>query len=176
MIAIGHWNALLAATAALLLTSVAVAENAIRQRQPSLIVTPSTGMDFFRPRGSPFSPPQFQYQVSASTGTINYSITGPTWLTVSPALGAAGTSGVTITFTISTNAMRLAPGTYESGVLFRNVTNGQGFATRGAKLIIEGAPIPSSSTTRRPKGDEEYLQDRFGRFLLDDYGERLLAK
>jgi hypothetical protein len=70
----------------------------------------------------------------------------------------------------------LAPGTYESGVLFRNVTNGQGFATRAAKLIIKGAPIPSPSTTRRPKGDEEYLQDRFGRFLLDDYGERILAK
>jgi len=176
MMVISHWNAFLAATAALLLTSVALAENAIRRPLPSLIVTPSTGMDFSGPRGSPFSPSHFQYQVSASTGTINYSIRAPTWLTVSPALGVTGTSGVTITFTISTSAIRLLPGTYESGVLFRNVTNGQGFATRAAKLIIEGVSNPSPPNTRMPRGREEYLRDNYGGYLLNDHGEKLLAK
>ena len=48
-----------------------------------LIVTPSTSVAFSGPRGGPFSPPLIEYQISASTGTVSYSIRTPSWLTAS---------------------------------------------------------------------------------------------
>jgi hypothetical protein len=50
---------------------------------PSLIVTPSSSIAFFGFQGGPFSPSQIEYRLSASTGTISYSISTPSWLTES---------------------------------------------------------------------------------------------
>src|SRR5262245_12404497 len=49
-------------------------EKPAKPSQPSLIVTPSSSMAFSGPRGGPFSPERFEFRVSSTTGTVNYSI------------------------------------------------------------------------------------------------------
>src|SRR5262249_44259477 len=65
-------------------------------------------------QGGPFSPNQFSYQLSASSGSLGYAITGtPSWLTANSTAGTATTSPTAITFTINAAvAGTLAPGTY----------------------------------------------------------------
>ena len=56
--------------------------------QPSLQVTPATNMVAAGNPGGPFAPSSFQYQLSATVGSINYSISGvPNWLTPSSTSG-----------------------------------------------------------------------------------------
>jgi hypothetical protein len=129
-----HWIALLTATTTLLLTSAAVTQT---PPLASLVITPSTGMTFSGPQGGPFSPPFVQYSVSASIGTISYSIRTPSWLTASSTSGRADTGGVTITLRVDAGASRLRPGAYGPGVAFTNLTNGRGSATRPATLTIQ---------------------------------------
>jgi hypothetical protein len=165
-IAATYWITLLAS--ALLLTSAA-AQSPVGRPVPALVIAPLTGMAFAGPHGGPFSPSVFQYRLSATGGTVNYSIRTPSWLTVSSALGAADTSGVTITLTVNATAFRLPPGSYGPGVAFTNVTNGQGSATRTATLHVR-------STGPLPDNRGGYLLDGRGGGLLDDRGGRLLAQ
>jgi hypothetical protein len=80
--------------------------------QPSLQVTPTTSMAAAGNPGGPFAPSSFQYQLSATAGSINYLISGlPNWLTASSTSGAAS-AGTTVTFTVNINANSLAVGTY----------------------------------------------------------------
>ena len=53
---------------------------------PSLVVVPSTGIHSSGPEGGPFLPSFFRYRVSASVGTIKYSISSPSWLSKVPPL------------------------------------------------------------------------------------------
>jgi len=70
--------------------------------QPSLQVTPTTNMVATGNQGSPFAPLSFQYQLSASDGSVNYSISGlPIWLTATPASGNVSPSGTTVIFTVN---------------------------------------------------------------------------
>jgi hypothetical protein len=67
--------------------------------RPSLQVTPATGVVAAGNPGGPFAPLSFQYQLSATAGSIDYSILGaPNWLTASSTTGTAST-GTTVTFT-----------------------------------------------------------------------------
>ena len=48
----------------------------------SMVITPETPISSSGNNGGPFSPSSFQYQLSASSGSISYSISGlPAWLT-----------------------------------------------------------------------------------------------
>jgi hypothetical protein len=172
----GQFATLLVATAMLLLTSIGAAENLARPTPPSLVVTPPASMAFSGPQDGPFSPSSFQYRVSASTGTVSYSIRTPSWLTASSSFGVTDTSGVTITLTINARASRLPPGTYGPGVAFTNVTNGQGSATRSATLIIQAPSPPASPPRHVPDSRGGYLLDSHGRYLLDEGASRLLAR
>jgi hypothetical protein len=156
----------------LLLIQIGVAQTPTRESLPSLIVTPSTSIAFSGPQGGPFSPSLIEYRVSASTGTVNYSIRTPAWLTASPTYGATDRSGVTIRLSVSARASSLPPGAYGPGVAFTNVSNGQGSATRPAKLIIQtrSPPLPTRQIV------PEYLGDNRGGYLLDDHGSPLLAQ
>ena len=103
----------------------------------TLQVSPATNMSSSGPPRGPFSPSLFQYQLSASTGTLNYSITGlPSWLTASSTSGSVGTGGTTITFTVNASASLLSPGTYNATISFTNTSNGNGNTTRAATLVI----------------------------------------
>ena len=57
---------------------------------PSLVVVPSTGIHSSGPEGGPFLPSFFRYRVSASVGTIKYSISSPSWLSASSTLATDG--------------------------------------------------------------------------------------
>jgi hypothetical protein len=62
-------------------------------------------------RGGPFSPTSFQYMLSASYGSVAYSITNlPSWLSGSHSSGTVTTSKTTVTFKVnSVAADKLAP-------------------------------------------------------------------
>jgi hypothetical protein len=164
--------ALLVIPVTLLLTPIGAAQ---RSAGPALIVTASTGITFSGPQGGPFSPSLIEYRVSASTGTVNYSIRTPSWLTANPPFGATDTSGVTITLSVNASASRLPPGAYGPGVAFTNVSNGQGSTTSPAKLIIQVRSPPSPTGQIAPSRGG-YLLDSSGESLLDDRGGRLLAQ
>jgi hypothetical protein len=109
---------------------------------PVLQVTPAANMAASGTQGGPFSPSSFQYQLSASAGSVNYSISGlPNWLTASSTSGTASTSVSTVTFTVNANATGLAPGSYgPTNITFTNSDTGQGTQTRTATLTVN-APV-----------------------------------
>src|SRR5262249_23763417 len=88
--------------------------------------------------GGPFSPSSFSYQLSASNGSLNYSITGvPSWLSASSTSGTVTTSPATITFTLNASANSLSAAGYgPSAIGFINATNGLGNTTRIASLVV----------------------------------------
>ena len=109
----------------------------IRPTATTLQVPPATHMVAAGNLGGPFTPAEFQYQLSATAG-INYSISGlPDWLTATP---TSGTVPATVTFTVNDNATRLAVGTYGPiTITFTNTSTGEGTQTRTATLTV-GAP------------------------------------
>jgi hypothetical protein len=112
--------------------SVTIASNSA-----SLQVSPSTNMASSGPQGGPFSPSSFQYQLSASSGGVNYSITNvPNWLDVSSTSGTVTTSPTTIAFTLNSNANRLAASSYVTNINFNNTTNNVGNTSRTVNLSI----------------------------------------
>jgi hypothetical protein len=145
------------------------------QSSPSLIVTPSTSIAFFGPQGGPFSPSLTEYRVSASTGTVSYSIRTPSWLTASSTSGMTDTGGVTITLTVNASASTLPPGTYGPGTVFTNMSSGRGSTIRFARLIIR-RPSLTRPTGQNEPGRGGYLLDDHGGYLLDPRGNRLLAQ
>jgi hypothetical protein len=168
-------TALLAIPATLLLTQIGAAQRPTGQSAPSLIITPSTSIAFSGPQGGPFSPSLIEYRVSGSTGTVNYSIRTPSWITASSSVGTTDTSGVTITLRVNASALSLPPGTYGPGIAFTNVSNGRGSATRPARLIVQGPSLPHP-TRQIARGRGGYLLDSRGGYLLDDRVGRLLAQ
>jgi hypothetical protein len=167
--------ALLTIPAILLLMETSAAQRPAGQSPPSLIVTPSTSIAFSGPPGGPFAPSVIECRISASTGTVSYSIRAPSWLTASSTSGATDTSGVTITLRVNASASTLPPGTYGPGIAFTNVSNGRGSATRSARLIVRGPSLPPP-TGKIEHGRGGYLLDDRGGYQLDDRGGRLLAQ
>jgi hypothetical protein len=115
---------------------------------PVLQAAPATNIAASGPQGGPFSPSSFSYTLSASSGSINYSISGvPSWLTSSATSGTAS-SGTTVTFTVNANANGLAANTYNATITFTNSGTG-GTQTRTASLIAasgpQGGPFSPSS-------------------------------
>ena len=166
---------LLCIPAMLLSTEIAAAQKPTGQSPPTLIVTPSTSIAVSGPPGGPFSPSLIEYRVTASSGTVSYSIRTPSWLTASSTAGATDTKGVIITLTVNASASNLRPGTYGPAVAFTNVSNGKGSATRAAKLIVRGPSLPRP-TGRIERDRGGYLLDDHGGYLLDDRGGRLLRQ
>jgi hypothetical protein len=170
-----RWIALLVAT--VVFPSVALAQKPVGPPTPSLVVAPATGITVSGVQGGPLSPSVFQYFLSASIGTVSYSIRTPSWLTATPSFGTAGTGGVMVTLTVNPTAFRLEPGVYGPGIAFTNVTNGQGSATRAATLTVQkSSPVGSPSATPAPKGQGGFLLDGHGGHLLDDRGKRLIGQ
>jgi Divergent InlB B-repeat domain/Viral BACON domain len=103
---------------------------------PALLVAPTTGVSASGTHGGPFSPSSFRYTLSATFGSVKYSITTPSWLTASPTSGTVTTSAKTITFTVNSSARTLGPSTYTDNINFNNTTNNQGDTTRVATLLV----------------------------------------
>ncbi len=102
---------------------------------PTLQVSPSTGIVASGNVGGPFSPSSFEYQISSTTGSLDFSISGiPSWLTPSQTSGTLTTSPTAITFTVNSNANNLIAGSYNATIVFFNNTNGKGNQVRLATL------------------------------------------
>ncbi len=104
-----------------------------------LTVSPSEGLVSSGPAGGPFSPVSKDFALT-NTGqsTINWNSVASNWLTVSPSAGTL-TAGTMVTVTVSINAtatINLSLCQDSGSVLFRNTTNGNGDATRTAKLTL----------------------------------------
>ncbi|HEV1999976.1 MAG TPA: S8 family serine peptidase, partial [Xanthobacteraceae bacterium] len=107
----------------------------VNSASPALQVSPATNIASNGNQGGPFSPSSFNYQLSATIGSLNYSITGtPSWLNVSSTSGTVTTSPTTVTFTVNANANSLAPGVYGATITFTNTTNDQGTTFRESTL------------------------------------------
>src|SRR4051794_5857653 len=121
-------------SALLLLTPTHAEEKPGRPSQPLLTVTPASSVTFSGPQGGPFAPSFIEYRISASTGTVSYSIRTPSWLTASSTHGVADTSGVTVTFDVSASASTLRPGTYGPLIVFAS--------GRGSTIRFVGPSLP----------------------------------
>jgi hypothetical protein len=113
-----------------------------------LQVTPATDMVTAGNQGGPSLPASFQYQLTATVGSVNYSISGvPDWLTPSSTSGSAPT-GTTVTFTVNANANTLAAGTYgPTTITFTNADTGQGTQTRNVTLTVNSLPLQVAPAT-----------------------------
>jgi Divergent InlB B-repeat domain len=104
---------------------------------PALAVTPTTSIAASGVEGGPFSPSSFSYKLSATTGSVNYSITNiPSWLTASSTSGTVTASAKTITFSINSSAKNLTPGTYINNITFNNTTDNEGNTALAATLSV----------------------------------------
>jgi hypothetical protein len=114
---------------------------------PILQVTPSSNIAASGPQGGPFSPSSFQYQLSASIGSVGFSITGtPSWLTASATSGTVTTTPTSVTFTVNSNANSLTQSTYLGAINFINTTSSLGSTSRTASLAVGAAPTTCSLT------------------------------
>jgi hypothetical protein len=103
---------------------------------PVLQVTPTTNIAASGTHGGPFSPTSFRYELSATYGSVKYSIITPSWLTASPKSGTVTKSARAVTFEVNSSAHSLQPDTYVNGINFYNTTNNQGNTTRIATLTV----------------------------------------
>jgi hypothetical protein len=118
------------------------------QPVPSLQVTPTTNILVSGQQGGPFSPSSFQYTVSATRESVDFSISGvPNWLTPSLTSGSAS-AGTTVTFTVNTTANSLAVGTYgPTTITFTDSDTGQIAATVTATLTVNPPALQVTPAT-----------------------------
>jgi hypothetical protein len=107
-------------------------------------VTPSAAAALSGNQGGPFSPFSITYQLTSSTGTVNYSVSGlPPWLTASSTSGTLTTTPTNVNFTTNANANGLSSGVFNATIVFTNTTNGQGNQTRLVTLTVNTAGSPA---------------------------------
>ncbi len=111
--------------------------------EPAMTVTPSTSFTTTGPVGGPFSPSSVQYTVAAASGTVNWSVVTPSWLTASASSGTASSSRTPITFTVNSNANNYGAEQINETIEFVNSGQGGGNTTRSAQLI----PVLTNSST-----------------------------
>ena len=103
---------------------------------PALKVSPATNIAASGIQGQAFSPTSFSYQLSATSDSLNYSISGiPAWLNANFTSGTATTLPVTVTFSLR-NLSSLTPATYAATITFTNTSLGYGSTTRTATLTV----------------------------------------
>jgi hypothetical protein len=115
---------------------------------PVLQVAPTSNIIVAGNQGA-FAASSFLYILSATAGTVKYSISGvPTWLTPSSTMGNVSSSGTSVTFTVNANANSLAPGTYgPTTIAFTNTDTGQGTQTRTATLTVNPPALQVTPAT-----------------------------
>jgi hypothetical protein len=92
---------------------------------PALKVSPATNIAASGTQGEAFFPTSFSYQLSATSDSLNYSISGiPPWINANFTSGTATTSPVTVTFSLS-NLGSLIPGTYTATIAFTSRATGR---------------------------------------------------
>jgi hypothetical protein len=105
---------------------------------PTLQVAPASDLVATSNQGAAPTPSSFQYQLSATAGSVGYSISGvPNWLTPPSSTSGMVSSGTTVTFTVNATARSLPVGTYgPATITFANKDTGYGTQTRMATLTV----------------------------------------
>jgi hypothetical protein len=120
------------------LPNVRAALNAtnITQFLPGLTVSPATNQSFSGRQGGPFG--ASPRTIKSTTGTLNFQITTPPWLSITPSsTGSAGTGGTTVFLQPNAYAQTLAPGSYGPDfITYTNTTNGLGDVTYTVTLDV----------------------------------------
>jgi hypothetical protein len=104
-----------------------------------LAVSPYTDIAASGTKGGPFSPPSSSFTLSATSGSVKYSIADvPSWLTASSKSGTATTAGATVTFTVNASADKLKSGAYSGTIEIKNndKDSPQPIITRTATLTV----------------------------------------
>ena len=103
---------------------------------PALQVSPATNIAASGTQGQAFSPTSFSYQLSATSDSLSYAISGiPPWLIANFTSGTATTAPVTVTFSLQ-NLGGITPNTYTATIVFTNTSTGNGNTTRTATLTV----------------------------------------
>lgn len=115
--------------------------NTVTQNVTSAAILQVAPANNFTPTGQvggPFTPSDIFYVLAASTGSLNYTITGvPSWLTASATSGTVtNPNGTVLTLTVNATANSMAVGTYPATLTFTNTSNGQGNTTRTVTLTV----------------------------------------
>jgi Divergent InlB B-repeat domain/FG-GAP repeat len=114
----------------------------------ALVVTPFTNIVASGSQGGAFSPSTFNYKLTASKGSIGYSITNvPNWLTASSTSGTVAKSGTTITFSINSSANSLKSGTYTGNINFNNRSRLATLTINPAQHTVAVSASPSAGGT-----------------------------
>jgi hypothetical protein len=101
----------------------------------TLHVSPATNIVASGTQGELFSPASFSYQLTSTSGSVHYLISGiPNWLNAS---FTSGTVPPPVTVTYSLNACGFSPGTYPATITFANTSDGKGNTTRTARLTVK---------------------------------------
>ncbi|HYE88013.1 MAG TPA: hypothetical protein VEA16_16735, partial [Vicinamibacterales bacterium] len=100
--------------------------------------------------GGPLAPSTFQLKIRASHGSLDYSITTPSWLSASSTSGTLTTAERTITLTLNNDALSLVGGTYHGDITITNTTSGRGTQTRGISLYLDAGPTNTITLSKSP--------------------------
>ena len=114
-----------------------------------LALTSTTALSFSGLYGGPFTAATSSYTL---TNKGNYPLgwtaaKSQSWLTLSPTSGVLQPGVATnVTASINTNANILATGSYSDTIIFDNITNGNGDASRTVNLTVTGSPTLAVSS------------------------------
>jgi uncharacterized repeat protein (TIGR02543 family) len=110
----------------------------------TLSLTPADGLAATGAVGGPFSPSSATYTLqNTGDGSLDWSAskTQP-WLTLSSTGGSLGPGATaTVTATLTSQAESLAIGAYDDTIIFANLTNGNGSASRDVTLTVNSLPV-----------------------------------
>ena len=121
---------------------IATFDNVTTTAAPVLAVTPATNFTSTGNQGGPFTPSPASYTVTNSGGgTLNWSVTKPSWLNFSATSGSLG-AGASTTITVSVNTADTAATT--AGVSSGSIsfTSNGGSASRTATLTVNDTTAP----------------------------------
>ncbi len=125
---------------------------------PLLAVTPAPDFTAAGSIGGPFAvatPPSGQYTVqNTGAGTLNWTVSGPSWLMFSPASGSLGTgASQVVTVSVNATANAFAAGTQSGTITFGG--NG-GTATRTATLTVDKGNTATTITSDTPDPKQRF--------------------
>jgi hypothetical protein len=110
---------------------------------PNMFVSPATALKFYGPTGGPFYSDAAgifagRYTIyNTGTGSLNYSVSAPSWLAVSPTSGTVGCGqSMIVTILHGPSAVLSGVGNASSTIAFTNTTNRSGNASIATSIVV----------------------------------------
>ncbi len=112
---------------------------------PTLVVSPQSQLKFYGPTGGPFYSDVYGFTAVPFTltnrgvGSLNYSVSVPSWLSISPASSGSLACGETVTIAVLPGPEAIGAPVWantSSTLAFTNTTNGLGNASVATSLVV----------------------------------------